>query len=83
MKSLIQTEKCSIVYGTFQGKENQELFRCPRALDNVDLMKTDVFLALKQMMYMMICIIFPVIWAITDSILVEAGVADGCMRIKA
>lgn len=37
MKSLIQTEKCSIVYGTFQGKENQELFRCPRALDNVDL----------------------------------------------
>lgn len=34
---LIQTENCSIVYGTFQGKENQELFRCPRALDNVDL----------------------------------------------
>ena len=34
---LIQTENCSIVYGTFQGKENQELFRCTRALDNVDL----------------------------------------------
>ena len=34
---LIQTEKCAIVYGTFQGKENQELFRCPRELEEVDL----------------------------------------------
>lgn len=37
MKELIQTQKCSIVYGEFQGKENQELFRCPRELDSVDL----------------------------------------------
>lgn len=37
MKTLIQTKKCSIVYGTFQGKENQELFRCPRELDHIDL----------------------------------------------
>ena len=35
--NLIQTSICSIVYGTFQGKENQELFRCPRELDNTDL----------------------------------------------
>ena len=34
---LIQTEKCAIVYGTFKGKENQELFRCPRELEDVDL----------------------------------------------
>ena len=34
---LIQTYECSIIYGTFRGKENQELFRCPRELDNVDL----------------------------------------------
>lgn len=33
---LIQTKECSIIYGTFQG-ETQELFRCPRALDNIDL----------------------------------------------
>lgn len=32
-KTLIQTEKCSIIYGTFNGEENQELFRCPRKLD--------------------------------------------------
>lgn len=37
MKKLIQTEECSIIYGEFQGKENQELFRCPRELDDVDL----------------------------------------------
>ena len=37
MKKLIQTSVCSIVYGEFQGKENQELFRCPRELDDVDL----------------------------------------------
>lgn len=36
-KCLIQTGICSIVYGTFRGKENQELFRCPRELDNIDL----------------------------------------------
>lgn len=34
---LIQTSECSIIYGTFRGKENQELFRCPRELDDVDL----------------------------------------------
>ncbi len=34
---LIQTFECSIIYGTFRGKENQELFRCSRELDNVDL----------------------------------------------
>lgn len=33
---LIQTEKCSIIYGNFRG-ESQELFRCPRELDNTDL----------------------------------------------
>ena len=37
MSDLIQTEKCSIIYGTFRGQENQELFRCPRELDNTDL----------------------------------------------
>ena len=37
MDKLIQTSKCSIIYGTFRGKENQELFRCPRELDDVDL----------------------------------------------
>lgn len=37
MKKLIQTGICSIVYGTFRDKENQELFRCPRALDDTDL----------------------------------------------
>lgn len=36
-KALIQTGVCSIIYGTFRGQENQELFRCPRELDNVDL----------------------------------------------
>ena len=35
--NLIQTEKCDIVYGTFQGKENQELFRCARELEDLDL----------------------------------------------
>jgi hypothetical protein len=39
-------------------------------------MKTGVFLVLKQMMFTTICIIFPVIWAITDYTLMEAGVAD-------
>lgn len=34
---LIQTFECSIIYGTFRGKENQELFRCPRELDDTDL----------------------------------------------
>ena len=33
---LIQTAVCSIVYGQFSG-EYQELFRCPRELDDVDL----------------------------------------------
>ena len=37
MDTLIQTQKCSIIYGTFNGKENQELFRCPRELDDADL----------------------------------------------
>lgn len=37
MEQLIQTSKCSIIYGTFRGKENQELFRCPRELDDMDL----------------------------------------------
>jgi len=35
--TLIQTEKSAIVYGTFQGKENQELFRCARELEEQDL----------------------------------------------
>lgn len=34
---LIQTEKCSIIYGLHNGEENQELFRCPRELDDIDL----------------------------------------------
>ncbi len=37
MQSLVQTEKCSIIYGDFRGKKNQELFRCPRELDDKDL----------------------------------------------
>ena len=37
MKKLIQTGVASIIYGDFQGKPNQELFRCPRELDDVDL----------------------------------------------
>ena len=37
MNRLIQTETCSIVYGTFHGEPNQELFRCPRELDDTDL----------------------------------------------
>lgn len=37
MKKLVQTEKCSIIYGEFHGQPDQELFRCPRELDNVDL----------------------------------------------
>lgn len=39
MDKLIQTEKCSVIYGDFQGKPNQELFRCARELDNIDLRK--------------------------------------------
>ena len=35
--TLIRTEKSAIVYGTFQGKENQELFRCARELEAEDL----------------------------------------------
>lgn len=37
MEKLIQTEKCSIIYGEFRGVPNQELFRCPRELDDIDL----------------------------------------------
>ena len=37
MNKLIQTGVCSIIFGNFKGKENQELFRCPRELDSVDL----------------------------------------------
>ena len=37
MDKLIQTEKCSIIYGNFKGKPNQELFRCPRELDDKDI----------------------------------------------
>ena len=37
MAKLIQTSICSIIYGRFRGEDNQELFRCPRELDDVDL----------------------------------------------
>lgn len=37
MKTLIQTGKCSIIYGDFRGQKSQELFRCPRSLDHIDL----------------------------------------------
>lgn len=37
MKTLIQTGICSIVYGELHGKPNQELFRCTRQLDDIDL----------------------------------------------
>lgn len=37
MSTLIQTQKCSIIYGDFKGKKYQELFRCPRELDEQDL----------------------------------------------
>ena len=33
MQKLIQTSECSIIYGT----DNEERFRCPRALDNTDI----------------------------------------------
>ena len=36
-KVLIQTGVCSIIYGDFKGESNQELFRCPRSLDKIDL----------------------------------------------
>ncbi len=39
MDKLIQTSIASIIYGEFQGKENQELFRCPRELDDKDLVR--------------------------------------------
>lgn len=39
MNELFQTDKYSIVYGDFHGKPGQELFRCPRELDDVDLRK--------------------------------------------
>lgn len=37
MNQLIQTNECSIIYGKFRGEDNQELFRCPRTLDEIDL----------------------------------------------
>lgn len=37
MKELIQTSICSIIYGEFRGEKKQELFRCPRKLDHIDL----------------------------------------------
>lgn len=37
MEKLIQTEKCSIIYGDLRGNPDQELFRCPRELDDIDL----------------------------------------------
>ena len=36
-KTLIQTQEASIVYGEFKGEKNQELFRCPRKLEDTDL----------------------------------------------
>lgn len=39
MDKLIQTGECSIIYGNFQGKPNQELFRCPRELDMEEIPK--------------------------------------------
>lgn len=36
-KILIQTGICSIVYGDFNGEKDQELFRCPKKLENTDL----------------------------------------------
>lgn len=33
-RKLIQTEKCNIIYGDFNGEPNQELFRCPRELES-------------------------------------------------
>lgn len=37
MTKLVQNDECSIIFGDFKGELNQELFRCPRALDNTDL----------------------------------------------
>lgn len=37
MEKLVQTETHSIVYGDFHGNPDQELFRCPRELDDKDL----------------------------------------------
>ena len=36
-KVLIQTEEASIVFGDFKGQKDQELFRCPRKLEDTDL----------------------------------------------
>lgn len=36
-KVLIQTEEVSIVFGEFKGEKDQELFRCPRELEDTDL----------------------------------------------
>lgn len=37
MNRLVQTPESSIIFGDFRGEPNEELFRCPRQLDNVDL----------------------------------------------
>lgn len=37
MDQLIRTEKSTIIYGTFRGEDNQELFRCPRETEAADL----------------------------------------------
>ncbi len=37
MDKLIQTKDSSIIYGEFKGEKNEELFRCPRELDELDL----------------------------------------------
>lgn len=39
MEKLIQTTESSIIYGDFKGETNQELFRCPRELDAIDLVR--------------------------------------------
>lgn len=37
MDKLIQTGKCSIIYGNLRGTPDQELFRCPRELDDEEI----------------------------------------------
>ncbi len=37
MDKLVQTPESSVIYGDFRGNPDQELFRCPRALDDTDI----------------------------------------------
>lgn len=79
---LIQTAVCSIIYGQFSG-ECQELFRCPRELDDVTLegmsMTTDACLALKTMIQKTAALMAESVLAISGYISGMAGMEDGLL----